>query len=208
MSGTIARPTRAASADPATRCLGQSSNDKLTEQMRITRDAVKVLNVHRNGHLPYLENGDFGHFPSPSEVAAAEAQVAPALATYDRSLAPCGPDFVVTVVGTLAAAFPAGRGSERQTALKLEIYIDALQDLPADILANAARRAIRRCRYFPTVAELLRAGEDDSVENEHGERIDARNRLARALGEPAVSLPAPANSALLKSNEPIFTAPC
>ncbi|WP_162232653.1 hypothetical protein [Sphingomonas sanxanigenens] len=57
-------------------------------------------------------------------------------------------------IGKLALAFPPVKQSEAAATARLALYREALADLPADILAEAVAACIRRCRFFPTVAEI------------------------------------------------------
>lgn len=57
-------------------------------------------------------------------------------------------------IGKLALAFPPVRQSDAAATARLALYREALADLPADILAEAVAACIRRCRFFPTVAEI------------------------------------------------------
>lgn len=63
------------------------------------------------------------------------------------------------------------------------IYVEALADLPPDLLATAVQQCIRTCRFFPKPAELRNA-----IADELAERLDAFNRR---IAERRVALPAP-----------------
>jgi hypothetical protein len=44
--------------------------------------------------------------------------------------------------------------NETVSELRAEAYFDALSDLPVDAVLDAARRALRECRFFPRPVEL------------------------------------------------------
>ncbi|NIJ32793.1 hypothetical protein [Sphingomonas oligoaromativorans] len=146
------------------------------------------------------------------EVEDARREVQPVLEMHDRALQSAGRQFVETLVGLLSAAFPPSKGTDADAALKLELYVIALQDLPPDLLAQAARTALRRCRFFPTVAELLGAGDADGVERIHADRIKWRNNIARDLGQAVVPVPklpsAPIANAMDRGAMPEEPWPC
>ena len=78
---------------------------------------------------------------------------------------------------TLAAGYPAVRLSEAQCA----VYMDALSDLSPEQLNQACQRAIRECKFFPSVAELrmfVAPGTDDAAVL----AWTALNRAARVVG--------------------------
>jgi hypothetical protein len=57
---------------------------------------------------------------------------------------------VVKLVGFLVAAFPYAQVSKDTQ----RVYIDALSDLPEEILAAAIRQCVNDCEFFPTVAAI------------------------------------------------------
>lgn len=126
------------------------------------------------------------------EVAEARGQLKVPLDLYDRALRPAGPDFVEVMIGMLSAAFPAMKGTDTDAMLKVELYVLALKDFPADLLASAACNALRACRFFPTVAELLGAGHEDGLEEKLRSRVKLRNIFAHALAERELAVPKPA----------------
>ncbi|MGF7146473.1 hypothetical protein FHS96_000082 [Sphingomonas zeicaulis] len=88
--------------------------------------------------------------PTPAERSALARAIA------EMEAAGQGPP-VATIdlaIGKLALAFPPVKQSEAAATARLALYREALADLPADILAEAVAACIRRCRFFPTVAEI------------------------------------------------------
>lgn len=85
--------------------------------------------------------------------AQAEAlrSVLPAL-QYDPE--PCGRAVVERMVGKASYAYPSAKLTEAEAKIRLDVYADALQDLPADILGMAFVEAIKTVKFFPAVAEL------------------------------------------------------
>jgi hypothetical protein len=139
---------------------------------------------------------------SANDAELARRELAPVLAQYEEALRPAGRDFVELMVGTLSAAFPLMKGTDADAMLKLELYVLALSEFPPDLLAEAARTALRCCTFFPTVAELLRAGDpDDGVEQRFLSRVRTRNDLASKLNVSALPEPQPARLGAPRSND-------
>jgi hypothetical protein len=151
-----------------------------------TRDAQRILRLGTNE--PDMTRSPFRWFTA-DEVAGARGPVAAALKAYDDALRPAGRALVQTIVAMLSAAFPPAKGTDGDAALKLEVYAIGLADFPADMLAESARAALKRCRFFPTVAELLGSDEADALEGRLFRRFKNRNYLAHLLGQPAVTCP-------------------
>lgn len=58
------------------------------------------------------------------------------------------------MLATLAVAFPTQNISDVEAEKRMQLYSDGLSDIPYDILREAFRRAVRECKFFPTVKEL------------------------------------------------------
>jgi len=96
------------------------------------------------------EAAAFSHVCTPAERAA----LAGIAAMAEAALAPAAPREIRRMIGKLALGFPAGKASDLEAGARLELYAEGLADMPADILGAACARALRECRFFPTVAEL------------------------------------------------------
>jgi hypothetical protein len=184
---------RADRRDPTNPLAIPSCERRLLAALKAARPAGRVL-------LYGTDEPDRSVVPfrwfTAEEVAAAQSELRPVLDQYNQALRPAGRTFVELLVGTLSAAFPHMKGTDADAMLKLELYVLALSDFPADMLAEAARNALRCCRFFPTVAELLRAGDlDNSVEHAFQSRVKARNTLAYKLKAPERAVPVPARLA-------------
>jgi hypothetical protein len=59
-------------------------------------------------------------------------------------------DQILNVITTLSNAYPEKR-HDKQT---LEIYLEHLADIPAQLLEQAARRHIQNSNWFPRIAQL------------------------------------------------------
>jgi hypothetical protein len=162
------------------------SDDTLLAASKAAAEARAALTY---GTTRYRADDNGIKWFSAEEVAGARDQVAPVLSLYDQALRPAGPDFTQALVAMLSAAYPPSRGTDEDAELKLQIYADALQEFPADLLAEAARQHLRQSRFFPTVAELIRAGEASGLERRHYTRVHMRNMLGKMLGEPLIALP-------------------
>jgi hypothetical protein len=63
------------------------------------------------------------------------------------------PDEIIEVLETLALAYPEKANDKRTLAL----YLEHLADIPAHLLASAARQHINTSNWFPRIAELRSA---------------------------------------------------
>jgi hypothetical protein len=90
-------------------------------------------------------------------------------------------DFVASWMARLGAAYRQEVTLETQA-----MYLQALADLPLDQLERAIQRAIRECRYFPTIAEIRALESQIEVSPERMEAAHARlrQRLAAQLDAP------------------------
>ena len=89
--------------------------------------------------------------PSLSEAQAAEVVVA--LREAREVMKPAGPEAVATQLLRLAAVLAMADGAATETMI--EVYVEDLEHVPADLLADACRQWRRRERFFPTISELL-----------------------------------------------------
>lgn len=64
-------------------------------------------------------------------------------------------------IGMLAVLFPAGKQSDQEAAMRLELYVELLSDIPADILSRAATKVGKTSRFFPAVSEIREAAAFD-----------------------------------------------
>ncbi len=113
----------------------------------------------------------------PAAVEAAQRKAESVLAVYRDALRPAGDDAVLAVIKVLSASFPPPRIDDDAAAIRVDVYLEMLGSLPADILAEATRQALKQFRFFPTVAELYAIAEPllDG-------RVCAANRIAGLLG--------------------------
>lgn len=54
----------------------------------------------------------------------------------------------------ISMAYPALRADIDEADARLELYVQELGDLPADILDIACRAALRELTFFPSIAEI------------------------------------------------------
>ena len=92
----------------------------------------------------------FSHVCTPAERAA----LAELAAATEAALTPAAPREIRRMIGKLALGFPAAKASDLEAEARLELYAEGLADLPADILGGACARALRECRFFPSVSEI------------------------------------------------------
>lgn len=93
--------------------------------------------------------------PTDDELALIPATIA----RLEAAMSPASEDAVMTMIGKMALLFPAGKLTGAESAARLELYLDLLGDLPADVLSFAFREVAMASRFFPTVAEIREAAE-------------------------------------------------
>lgn len=128
-------------------------------------------------------------WPEPDEIERARQAIVDLVAAYDEALAPAGPDFAGQIFGLLAVAYPPPKLTHAEADLQMAVYVDMLAGLPRDILAAAARRALATSKFFPTIAELIQTGGDDSAVAALEHRVRMRNGDARLISAPLRAQP-------------------
>lgn len=98
--------------------------------------------------------GDERLFELPLPTSAERTALGRAIAEMEAAQAGAPVAAIDIAIGKLALAFPPVKQSEAAATARLALYREALADLPADILSEAVAVCIRRCRFFPTVAEI------------------------------------------------------
>jgi len=79
----------------------------------------------------------------------------------EASLAGCREGQALDVLAMLAAALPPRRDmGDRQWAMLEAQYAEVLAGYPAWALDDARRKCLRRCRFFPSAAEICQAAEE------------------------------------------------
>lgn len=103
---------------------------------------------------------------------------------------------VERMVGKTSLAYPSVKLNDQEAALRLEVYADALSDLPADVLGHAFKQAIQTIKFFPSVAEIRAIAEREIGRRRYFE-WRARDLLERHEKERAASIPNEADRAEL-----------
>lgn len=85
---------------------------------------------------------------------AERAILADLVPQYQSALVPATPEYIGKSITMLSVAFPGGKSTDAEAQARHRLYRDGLADIPADVLAEACRDAIRTCQFFPTVKEL------------------------------------------------------
>lgn len=88
--------------------------------------------------------------PTPDE----RQRLAALVPQYERALNPAGRNAVEDSVAMLSMAYPALRADIDEADARLELYVQELGDLPADILDTACRASLRELTFFPSIAEI------------------------------------------------------
>ena len=119
---------------------------------------------------------------------------APALSqaarAYSQGLRPADEAVRIKVLTALALRYPAPvRVSDAEAAARMNLLIDDLAHLPADILDSACRSAALTCRHMPTAAEIMAFARDElTARQRRAYRLD---RLAREAAQAPSSAPPP-----------------
>jgi hypothetical protein len=87
-------------------------------------------------------------------------EMARQLAAIEEGLIPAQRWQIESAVGTLALGYPAMKVTAEEADARLALYAQELRDLPPDILTAACSKAVRECKFFPSVSEIReRAGD-------------------------------------------------
>ena len=73
---------------------------------------------------------------------------------YERALIPAQRSEIEEAVAMLSLAYPALKATPQEAAARIELYAQALSDLPPSVLQAACMSALRECRFFPSVSEI------------------------------------------------------
>lgn len=92
----------------------------------------------------------FSHVCSPDERAALVALIP----EYEAAMQPASRQGCRRAIAKLALAYPAAKVSDLEAEGRLEIYADALSDVPGDVLATACMAILRESKFFPAAAEI------------------------------------------------------
>lgn len=82
------------------------------------------------------------------------AQLAALIPVYESALIPASRSEINRMIGKLSLGYPSAKVSDEEADARLELYADALADIPADILGRACMAAVQTRKFFPSVAEL------------------------------------------------------
>lgn len=87
------------------------------------------------------------------------------LARFKKNLTPAEPETIKVLLGRLSLHYPMANRSEAQFALMMDDYLEDLNFIPSDILANACRRYRQSIenKYFPRSAELRELAKEELV---------------------------------------------
>lgn len=128
-----------------------------------------------------------------------EENIRAALTFYRQSMAPAEVDTILKHLLAMEVIYPSQQLTRDQKNLKYQIYYDALNDIPADLLERAFDAYVRRPRtdgkpkFFPDPSEL-RAIVDESIKDAH--------RLRRGLDVIAAALD---DREVAPADEPLIT---
>ena len=89
-----------------------------------------------------------------------------------------------------------GQGSEAE---RMAIYVEMLNDIPADVLEKVCKKAILECKFLPSIAELVQSarnfigdmtGNSTPTWEEAWKEIEHEMQTTFVYGEPQFSHPA------------------
>lgn len=101
-----------------------------------------------------------------------------AIADVERMLIPAKPEDVAVVLGKTLVMWTPPKDLNLQDAMPL--YVQALSDLPIDLLRAAMAKAAKNCEFFPRPATIR-----DQVASEFSARRHTLSRLKAARGKAA-----------------------
>lgn len=126
-----------------------------TSQKSLTRWSAPSLPAALVEPVRQASGLEFSYVPV---VSADVAKLIPgALVDLQAAAAPSTEGDVEGLITQMALLFPAGKLSDAETATRLDLYIDLLQDVPFDILRSAFKAVAQTSRFFPTIAEIREA---------------------------------------------------
>lgn len=107
-----------------------------------------------------------------------------------------GPKALSEALTLLNSSLPRRKDDDATGELKSRAYRECLSHLRADQMWWTVREAIKRCRFFPTVRELLDIAEgwerrDDATEARRLARLLTNREVNRRLREQNRNAPAP-----------------
>jgi hypothetical protein len=76
------------------------------------------------------------------------------LAHLEDGLTGTSPDDITRMIAKLALIYHNGKLNEQDSAVRLELYIDLLGDIPFDCLSQGFRDIAQVQKFFPSVAEI------------------------------------------------------
>jgi hypothetical protein len=94
------------------------------------------------------------------------------------------------MVAKASLAYPAAKLSDGEARVRLELYADALSDIPADVLGVAFLEAVKTIKFFPSVCELRALAEAESGRRwrEEQQRLrESRPHIPPPAPEPELS---------------------
>lgn len=119
----------------------------------------------------------------PPAVSQADApMLSKAARAYAEGLRPADEARLIEALTTLALRYPAPvRVSDAEAAARMNLLIDDLAHLPADILESACRAAAPSSRHMPAAAEIMAFAPDEHTARQR--RAYRLDRLAREAAE-------------------------
>lgn len=112
--------------------------------LRLSNDAALLKLV--DGFQPGIDQ----RLPTPAE----RERLAALVPDYERVLVPAPREAIEETVAMMSLAYPALRITTDEADARLELYVQELSDLPADILDTACRTALRELTFYPSIAEI------------------------------------------------------
>ena len=116
--------------------------------------------------------GYTGGWLPPSVSEAQGAEIVEELALARQAVTPAGPEATGLILAKLALVVIVPEGNDHKTMMS--VYIEDLEDVPADVLDDACRQWRRTQKFWPTIAELLELCEPE---------VRERRRRLRRLAE-------------------------
>jgi len=93
----------------------------------------------------------------PSLSGSTRSDLDTAIASFEAANVPAEPDEISRMIGKIAILFPNGKLSDAEAKAQNQLYVELLNDIPADVLGGAFRKCAQTLKFFPTVAEIRAA---------------------------------------------------
>lgn len=127
------------------------ANDlQTTRQSQLTQCLKLSVSAELAALIDRPVRGVMARLITPAE----RAELADKIIAFEDQLCPTRPSEIEECVGMLTLAYPAMKVSVEVASARLQLYVEALSDIPAAFLRVACMKALQELKFFPSVAEI------------------------------------------------------